>query len=112
MVTTPATTTPAGGTTKPEGGKEEVNAPAPATIIVTLPAEAKLLIDNAPTTSTSNTRVFVSPSLTPGKEFHYELKAEVVRDGKTVTAAKTVAVRAGAETRVQIDMPEASLAQK
>jgi uncharacterized protein (TIGR03000 family) len=71
-----------------------------------LPEDAKLTIDDNPTVSTSESRVFVTPSLTPGKTFHYVLKATVVRDGKSKTVMKTVAVRAGEVTRVRIEIPE------
>jgi uncharacterized protein (TIGR03000 family) len=60
------------------------------------------MIDDAATTSKSAQRVFVSPSLNPGREYHYTLKAEWVRDGKPVVVSKEIAVRAGQETRVQI----------
>ena len=93
---------------KPE--KEEANVASPATLVVTLPADAKLKIDDTATTSTSATRVFVSPTLNPGQEYHYQLTAEVVRDGQKVTTTKQVAVRAGVETRVQIEFPLSSVA--
>jgi uncharacterized protein (TIGR03000 family) len=90
-----------------------VEAPAnTAKLYVTLPADAKLAIDDNPTVSTSELRVFETPSLTPGKTFHYVLKATVVRDGKTETVTKKVAVRAGEDTRVQIEMPEAVAVMK
>jgi uncharacterized protein (TIGR03000 family) len=95
------------GTKKPEG-KGESLAPAPATIIVSLPAEAKLTIDDAATKSTSATRVFASPTLETGKEYYYTLKAEITRDGKTVPVEKRVAVRAGEETRVTLEFPTAT----
>jgi uncharacterized protein (TIGR03000 family) len=82
-----------------------------AKVFVTLPADAKLTIDGRPTVSTSESRVFESPSLTPGKSFIYELKATVVRDGKTETVTKEVAVRAGEDTRVKIEIPEATVVQ-
>jgi uncharacterized protein (TIGR03000 family) len=78
---------------------------------VTLPADAKLTIDDRPTVSTSESRVFESPSLTPGQTFHYVLKATVVRRGKTETVMKKVAVRAGEDTRVKIEIPEAVAAE-
>jgi uncharacterized protein (TIGR03000 family) len=77
-----------------------------AKIYVSLPADAKLTIDDRPTVSTSESRLFESPTLTPGKTFHYVLKATVVRGGKTETVTKTVAVRAGEDTRVKIEIPE------
>ena len=67
--------------------KEEKNpktgmAPAPATLIVSLPADAKLTIDDSPTASTSAERTFVSPTLKPGQDYNYTLKAEMVRDAQ------------------------------
>jgi len=85
---------------------------APATIVVSVPAEAKLSVDDVATQSTSATRVFASPALERGKEYYYTLKAEITRDGKSVTATKRVAVHAGEESRVSLDFPEASLALK
>ena len=83
-----------------------------AKLYVTLPADAKLTIDGRPTVSTSESRVFESPSLTPGKTYFYRLKATVVRDGKTETVTKEVAVRAGEDTRVKIEIPEAAVAEE
>jgi uncharacterized protein (TIGR03000 family) len=82
-----------------------------AKLYVTLPADAKLTIDDRPTASTSESRLFESPSLPPGKTFHYVLKATVVRGGKTETVTKKVAVRAGEDTRVKIEIPEAAVAE-
>ncbi len=82
-----------------------------AKLYVTLPADAKLTIDGTPTVSTSETRVFESPSLTPGKTFYYVLKATVVRDGKTETVTKEVTVRAGEDTRVRIEIPETAVSE-
>ena len=78
---------------------------------MSLPADAKLTVDGRPTVSTSESRVFESPSLTPGKTFYYVLKATVIRDGKTETVTKKVAVRAGEDTRVKIEIPEATAAE-
>jgi uncharacterized protein (TIGR03000 family) len=77
----------------------------PAKIYVTLPADAMLTIDDTPTVSTSELRIFESPRLTPGKTFCYVLKATVVRGGKTGTITKKVTVRAGEVTRVKIEIP-------
>jgi uncharacterized protein (TIGR03000 family) len=73
-----------------------------AVIVVSLPADAKLTFDGEATTSTSDQRVFVSPVLPAGQEYHYTLQAEVVVDGKPVTISKTVAVRAGEEAHVSL----------
>jgi uncharacterized protein (TIGR03000 family) len=73
---------------------------------VTLPADAELIIDDRPTVSTSESRVFETPSLTPGKTFYYVLKATVLHGGKPETVTKEVAVRAGEDTRIDIEFPE------
>jgi uncharacterized protein (TIGR03000 family) len=78
---------------------------APATIVVNLPEDARLTIDGNPTTSVTDRRVFVSPSLATGRDFHYTLKAKVTRDGEPMTVEKTVTVRAGEETHVTLDVP-------
>jgi uncharacterized protein (TIGR03000 family) len=75
-------------------------AAAPATITVSLPADAKLFVDDAATTSTSETRTFTSPELNAGKDYHYTIKAEIVRQGQKLTASERVTVRAGEETKV------------
>ena len=73
--------------------------------MVQLPADAKLLISNVATTSTGTNRVFQSPTLNAGREYHYTLLAEVVRDGKTVKAERVVAVKAGEITPVTLSIP-------
>ena len=76
-----------------------------ARIVVSLPSDAKLTIDGDATTSTSDQRVFVSPSLPTGQEFHYTLKAEIVVNGKTEIVSEVVTVRAGEETRITLSAP-------
>jgi uncharacterized protein (TIGR03000 family) len=100
---------PAGGEKKGEQLKTSpkvTGMAAPATVIVSLPAETKLAIDGAPTTSTSERRVFISPSLEPGKTYHYTLTGELVREGRTMTSTKQVEVRAGEQTQVNLDFSE------
>jgi uncharacterized protein (TIGR03000 family) len=84
----------------------------PATLVVNLPAAAKLTVDDSPTRSISSVRTFSTPILEPGTTYYYTLKAEMVRDGQTLTTSKRVAVRAGEETNVSLDFPVASVAQR
>jgi len=86
--------------------------PAPARLVVRLPADARLTIDGGPTRSTGPTRWYVSPPLGPGKTFHYDLRAEVVRDGRRLTATRRVAVRAGQEVDVTMAFPAQAVAGK
>ncbi len=96
----------------PTVGDALASVDAPATIVVTLPEDAKLSIDDSPTTSTSGNRVFVSPSLPSGREYHYTLRAEVMRDGKAVQLEEKITVRAGEETRVELTLPATSVASR
>jgi uncharacterized protein (TIGR03000 family) len=96
----------------PKKATEEAMVPAPATIIVNLPADAKLSIDDFQTSSTSSPRYFATPTLERGKDFTYMLKAEIQRDGRTMTTSQMVTVRAGEESRIELQFPVASVAQK
>lgn len=84
---------------------------APARLIVSLPAEARLTVDGSPTTSTSGQRTFVSPPLQPGVDYYYTLRAEVQRDGQTVATTQRVQVRAGQDITVTLDIPAATVAR-
>jgi uncharacterized protein (TIGR03000 family) len=115
VIVVPAGTAPAGTRkTEGEGGtirttppKQEeqgaIDRPAPATLVVTLPADAILKVDGNRTTSTSSFRRFVTPDLDPGKDFYYSLEAEVVSNGRTEILTKNVTVRAGLQTQVNFN---------
>ena len=70
---------------------------------VTLPADARLMVGDRLTTSTSSERWFITPPLPSGSEAYYTLRAEIVRNGQTITAVQRVTVRAGQETPVTFD---------
>ena len=86
--------------------------PAAATIVVNLPAEAKLTFDGETTATASTVRTFETPTLENGKAYYYVLKAEIVREGKTVVSERKVSVQAGTEAQVNFDFPTTSVAQK
>jgi uncharacterized protein (TIGR03000 family) len=81
------------------------NEGVPANIRVNLPADATLTFDGTPTTSTSANRWFVTPPLAEGNRYGYNLKAEFVRDGKTITVQKQIWVRPGRDTDVSLNVP-------
>ena len=85
-------------------------ADAPATIVVTLPADAKLTVNDQPTNSTTDRRTFVSPPLQNGSRYYYTLKAEMNRDGRPVTSTKEVIVQAGKETEVKFELDTSTVA--
>ena len=63
--------------------KDEANL---ATITVSLPRWRPVTFDGATTVSTGPGVFSTSPALQPGKDFHYMVRAQVTRDGKTETA--------------------------
>jgi len=72
---------------------------------VSLPPDAKLFVEDMVTSSTSNSRLFVSPPLEPDKVFFYTLKGQMVRNGQALTTTQRVPVRAGQETEVSLEFP-------
>src|SRR5947209_2613821 len=71
-----------------------------ATIVVLLPADAKVFFDDQPTTSTGPRRVFTTPNLQSGKEYAYSVKAEGARDGRPVSKTKKVTFVASSTSTV------------
>jgi uncharacterized protein (TIGR03000 family) len=70
---------------------------ATARINVKVPASATIWFDGAPTTQKGTRRYFVSPALTPGRRYAYEVKARWQEGGRTVTRSRRATFRAGDE---------------
>ena len=68
---------------------------ARARVIVDVPADAKLFVDRQLMSMTSARRIFQTPELNEGQTYFYDLTAEVIRDGQTVTASQRVILRPG-----------------
>ena len=82
---------------------------AASTILVQLPADAKLTIDGKATTSTSSVRAFRTPSLPIGHTYTYTMEVRM-NNGEVVT--QKVNFRAGEQTLVRFAMPTATVAQR
>jgi uncharacterized protein (TIGR03000 family) len=77
-----------------------------ARVVVKLPADARLYVDDVLCPLTSPTRSFDTPELVAGRSYYYNLKAEVVREGVKRTATRRVVVEAGKQVTVEFkDMP-------
>jgi uncharacterized protein (TIGR03000 family) len=70
---------------------------------VRLPADARLTVDDVECPLTSGSRTFDTPSLVPGREYFYTLKAEMVRDGRRIAQTKRVAFRPGERVTVSFE---------
>ena len=71
-----------------------------ATVNVQVPGEAKVFVNGMATTSTGAYRRYVSNGLEAGFSYTYELRAEIVRDGKTLTDVKSIKLKAGENANV------------
>jgi uncharacterized protein (TIGR03000 family) len=85
------------------GQFQEVD-PARALLVVHVPENAKVFIGGRPTQSTGETRTYVSPPLPTNGEYRYTVRAELVREGRTIATGKEVTVRAGQPSQVTLDM--------
>jgi uncharacterized protein (TIGR03000 family) len=73
---------------------------ASATVVVKVPDDGKLYFNGGLTKQTGTTRTFSTPDLQQGKSYVYEVKAEVIRNGKPVTKTKEITLRASETTQV------------
>ena len=64
---------------KKTGGGSGSLAPDRAKVIVSLPADVKLYVDDAPIKVTSDKQSFSTPRLEPGQTYFYEVRTEAVR---------------------------------
>ncbi len=69
-------------------------------LTVWVPYDAKVTVNGLATKSTGSRRQFVSYGLKAGLSYKYVVKAQVVRDGKTVEDTQTAVLTAGQVTAV------------
>lgn len=88
-----------------------------AVINVSVPAAAKIYVNDKLTSSTGSARRFVSRDLEPGYKFEYEVRAEMEVDGRMVQEVKTVKLTSGQSTNLEFSLnpenqPETDIASK
>ncbi len=71
------------------------------TVVVRLPADARLYAEDRPHTLVGGERRFVTPELPAGREFVYRFRVEYERDGETIGVTRKVAVRAGSSASLE-----------
>jgi uncharacterized protein (TIGR03000 family) len=76
---------------------------AAASILVNVPAEARVFVDDYQMKSTSGERRFTTPELEPGRSYFYTIRVVVEKDGKTIEESKRVIVRAGETSHLAFD---------
>jgi uncharacterized protein (TIGR03000 family) len=111
---------PMGGTAAPAPAPAPKPGAAPATManpnaatVVLKGAEgANVQIEGLVVDGSGDTRTLVSPALESGQVYHYDVTAEIVRDGKTVRLTRAVNVRAGETSEVNFDFAAAQVVMK
>jgi len=87
---------------------EQSNLGSSATLVVTLPADAKLTVDEHPSHATTAVRRFTTPALETGRDFYYTLRVEIPTASGVEVVTKRVVVRAGQETQTSFAAPVAT----
>jgi uncharacterized protein (TIGR03000 family) len=102
---------PVKGGEKEKDKEKEVSANR-AKLIVDVPADAKLYIDDQLMKTPSPHRVYSTPDLDRGQAYYYVVRVEMVRDGQKQSETKRVILRAGQEIRADFTGMEAVAAVK
>jgi uncharacterized protein (TIGR03000 family) len=84
---------------KGKGMGDENDTSAKARVTFLVPEGAKVYVDGRLLNRVAETRTFRTPPLAKGEAYFYEVRAEVIRDGKPVSETRRIIVRAGAEVR-------------
>lgn len=75
----------------------------PARVTVLLPADAKLYVDKVRCPLTSEKRSFETPALQASRTYYYTIRAEVVREGRTITISERASLTAGKHVVVDLN---------
>ena len=73
------------------------------TIRMAVPSGARVWFDGEATSQTGADREFVSPPLTPGREYTYHVRVQWEENGKTMERNREVPVHAGDRINLNID---------
>ena len=87
------------------GGAVRAEEQAKVKITVLAPPDAEIYFDGSPTEQKGAERLFVSPPLTVGTKYHYDVLARWKEGDKTVEQTRRVVVTGGAEVRVDFLTP-------
>jgi uncharacterized protein (TIGR03000 family) len=104
----PAAAAPAG----PTSGRVSVREGS-ALLVISVPAQAQVIVNGLQTKSTGPRRQFASTGLRPGLSYKYEIRVQVVRDGRLLEDTRTVYLTSGVHKAVAfspVAKPETAIA--
>jgi uncharacterized protein (TIGR03000 family) len=80
---------------------------------VSVPADAKVFVNGRATASSGELRQFTSAGLKQDAAYRYQVRVELVRDGKPVSQEKTVSLAVGSTGSLEFsETPEVQVADK
>lgn len=77
-------------------------------LAIDLPADAKVYVNGTETRTPGTHREYVSRGLERNTDYSYDIRAVVVRDGKSLEETRKVTVRAGKATRIAFDFQKSN----
>jgi uncharacterized protein (TIGR03000 family) len=83
----------------PKKKKTSIEEKSRARLVIEVPADAKLYIDDQMMKTSSDKRVFNTPVLEAGSTYYYILRVEVAREGTTHTETRRILIKAGEEVK-------------
>jgi uncharacterized protein (TIGR03000 family) len=67
-------------------------------LTIWVPEDAKVFVNGRATTSVGSRRQYVSYGLKPGLSYNYEVRAEVIRDGRPLIETRSIMLTAGSRS--------------
>jgi uncharacterized protein (TIGR03000 family) len=101
----PAAVKPAEAAKIDESGPKDED--ARAILSIQVPANAELWLEGRPTTQTGASRRFRTPSLTPGADYDYHVRARWSEWDLVMDQTRRVTIRGGVQTTVDFTHPAA-----
>jgi uncharacterized protein (TIGR03000 family) len=86
---------------KKKTGTKETMIPTRAKLLIELPPNAKLFIDDALVKTATGVQVFDTPALEPDEVYFYMVRIEGMRDGQPFSETRRILVRAGHVARTE-----------
>ena len=84
--------------TNKKNGKQTM-VPTGAKLLIEVPANAKLFIDDTRVEAAADVQAFHTPPLEPGRDYFYNVRIELMRDGQPLSQTRQIIVRAGQVAR-------------
>lgn len=84
--------------TNPKSNKQTM-VPARAKLLIDVPANAKLFIDDTFVKAPAGVQTFDTPALEPGKDYYYVVRIEILHDDQPLAETRRIIVRAGQVAR-------------